>query len=73
MSDINNDQANLVGNQHFTVMDLKSRFHLINLREEDRKNKAFSINNGKIEFTTLPIRLNNPPSIFQSALDDMLK
>lgn len=71
--DINDVLANLGGNEYFTVLDLKSGFHQINLREEDREKTAFSINNGKFEFTRLPFGLKNAPSIFQRALDDILR
>lgn len=71
--DINDVLANLGGNQYFTVLDLKSGFHQIPLREEDREKTAFSINNGKFEFTRLPFGLKNAPAIFQRALDDILR
>lgn len=65
--------ANLGGNKIFSVVDLKSGFHQIPLREEDMEKTAFSISNGKFEFTRLPFGLKNGPSIFQRALDDILR
>lgn len=60
-------------NKLFSVLDLKSGFHQILLRESDREKTAFSINNAKYEFTRLPFGLKNAPSIFQRALDDILR
>lgn len=57
----------------FSVLDLKSGFHQIPLKKSDMEKTAFSINNGKYEFTRLPFGLKNAPSIFQRALDDILR
>jgi len=59
--------------QYFTTLDLKSGFHQIELAERDRENPAFSVNNGKYEFCRLPFGLKNAPSIFQRAIDDVLR
>lgn len=71
--DINEVLAQLGENRFFSVIDLKSGFHQIPLREEDIEKTAFSINNGKYEFTRLPFGLKNSPSIFQRTLDDILR
>lgn len=39
----------------------------------DIEKTAFSINNAKYEFIRLPFGLKNVPSIFQRALDDILR
>jgi len=57
----------------FTTLDLKSGFHQIELAERDRAKTAFSINNSKYEFCRLPFSLKNAPSIFQRAIDDVLR
>ena len=71
--EINEVLANLGRNKFFTTIDLKSGFHQIPLREADIEKTAFSINNGKFEFVRLPFGLKNAPSIFQRALDDILR
>lgn len=71
--EINEVLAQLGKNKYFTVLDLKSGFHQIPLKESDVEKTAFSINNGKYEFTRLPFGLKNAPSIFQRALDDILR
>lgn len=65
--------SNLGMATYFSTIDLKSGFHQILLKEEDREKTAFSVNNGKYEFCRLQFGLKNAPSIFQRALDDILR
>lgn len=65
--------SNLGKAKYFSTLDLKSGFHQIRLIERDREKTAFSINNGKYEFCRLPFGLKNAPSIFQRAIDDILR
>ncbi len=65
--------SNLGESKFFSVLDLKSGFHQIPLKESDIEKTAFSIKGGKYEFTRLPFGLKNAPSIFQRALDDILR
>lgn len=65
--------ANLGENNFFTVLDLKSGFFQILLREQDIEKTAFSVNNGKYEFLRLPMGVKNGPANFQRALDDILR
>lgn len=71
--EINEVISQLAENMLFSVVDLKSGFHQIPLKETDIEKTAFSVNNGKYEFTRLPFGLKNAPSIFQRALDDILR
>lgn len=65
--------SNLGKARFFTTLDLKSGFHQISLSERDREKTAFSVGNGKYEFCRLPFGLKNAPSIFQRAIDDVLR
>lgn len=65
--------SNLGKAKLFTTLDLKSGFHQIELAERDREKTAFSVNNGKYEFCRLPFGLKNAPSVFQRAIDDVLR
>lgn len=71
--DITEVLSQLGNNQFFSVLDLKSGFHQIPLKESDIEKTAFSISNGKYEYTRLAFGLKNAPSIFQRALDDILR
>lgn len=73
LPEINEVLAQLGKSRYFTVLDLKSGFHQIPLKPTDIEKTAFSINNGKFEFTRLPFGLKNAPAIFQRALDDILR
>lgn len=65
--------SNLGKARFFTTLDLKSGFHQITLSEQDREKTAFSVGQGKYEFCRLPFGLKNAPSIFQRAIDDVLR
>jgi len=65
--------ANLGKAKFFTTLDLKSGYHQIYLAEHDREKTSFSVNSGKYEFCRLPFGLKNGSSIFQRALDDVLR
>lgn len=43
------------------------------MKQSDIEKTAFSINNGKYEFTRMPFGLKNAPAIFQRAIDDILR
>lgn len=68
MPEINYVIDQLKGLQYFITLDLASGFHQIKMKET-----AFSINNGKHEFTRRPFGLKNAPAIFQRAIDDVLR
>ena len=65
--------SNLGEAKFFTTLDLKAGFHQIIFADKDREKTAFSVNNGKYEFCRLPFGLKNAPSIFQRAIDDVLR
>lgn len=71
--DITTILSNLGKAKYFTKLDLKSGFYQIVLAEKDREKTAFSVNNGKYEYCRLPFGLKNAPSIFQRAIDDILR
>lgn len=70
---ITNVVSNLGKSKWYSKIDLKSGFYQIILAERDREKTAFAVNNGKYEFCRLPFGLKNAPSIFQRAIDDVLR
>ena len=65
--------SNLGKPKYFSTIDLESGFHQILMKESDIQKTSFSVNNGKYEYIRLPFGLKNAPSIFQRAMDDILK
>lgn len=65
--------SNLGKAKYFSTVDLESGYHQIKIQEQDCEKTAFSINNSKFEFVRMPFGLKNAPSIFQRALDDIMK
>lgn len=63
--EINEVLAQLGDNEIFSVLDLKSGFHQILLREKDIEKTAFSIKNGKYEFKRRPFGLKSRHPYFK--------
>lgn len=73
MPDVKIILSNLGDAKFFSKMDLESGFHQILIHENDIEKTAFSVNGAKYEFTRMPFGLRNAPSIFQRAIDDVLR
>lgn len=73
MPDINVILSNLGEAKFFSKIDLESGYHQIRMKEDDIEKTAFSVNGAKYEFTRMPFGLKNAPSIFQRAIDDILR
>lgn len=65
--------SNLGKAKFFSTLDLESGFHQILMNPKDIEKTAFSVNNGKYEYVRMPFGLKNAPSIFQRAMDNILR
>ena len=58
--------------QYFSIFDLASGFHQIELDPNDRQKTAFSSLNGHHEYVRIPMGLKNSPATLQRLMDQVL-
>ena len=60
------------GAEFFSTLDLRSGYHAIPIREEDRDKTAFITRRGCFRYKVLPFGLTTAPSLFQRLMDLVL-
>ena len=59
--------------KYFSTFDLKSAYHQVPIKEEDRKYTAFEVDGQLWEFTRIPFGVTNGVSAFQRTIDKLIK
>jgi hypothetical protein len=66
--------GNSSGNRYFTVLDIKSGYHQIEIDEEHKERTTFTVGPLKFfEYNWMPFGLSNTPATYQCMMEDCLE
>lgn len=69
-----NDQVRAIANYKiFSTLDLKSAYHQIPIKEEERRYTAFEANGSLFQFKRIPFGVTNGVACFQRIIDEIIQ
>lgn len=72
MPNLEEELCKMNGSKYFSTMDIQSAFHQLKLNENDREKTAFTINNQKLQFRSMPFGLKGSPITWQAYITEIL-
>lgn len=72
MPNLEEELGKMHGSKFFSTMDIQSAFHQMKLNENDREKTAFSTNNRKFHFRSMPFGLKGSPVTWQAYITEMM-
>jgi len=70
---INDLVNNIAQYRVYSTIDLRSAYHQVPLREEERPYTAFEASNGLYQFTRVPFGVTNGVACFQSEMSNFIR
>ena len=57
----------------FLELNLRKAYHIVRIKEGDKRTTAFNTSLGHFEYLVMPFGLANAPAVFQALINDVLR